>query len=64
MNKYTDGDARRHIHAEACGIRSCGMSCRCWCHGITHYTNGDIREDAKATELYNTVQWKRIEEAA
>jgi hypothetical protein len=52
-SRYTEGDARTGIHAEACGRhggRGCGMTCRCWCHGITLHADGKtLRPDAEAT---------------
>jgi hypothetical protein len=26
------------------------MACRCWCHGIRHHPNGDLREDITVPE--------------
>lgn len=53
MDKRIEGNALHAIHAEVCkgsgGAHA--MSCRCWCHKITKYPNGEIREDAGAVEL-------------
>ena len=47
LNPETEGDARRKRHAKACRDHLCQMHCRCWCHGVRHHMNGELRADAR-----------------
>jgi hypothetical protein len=51
LSPSTEGDSRLREHARVCGTWSggCGMSCRCWCHGITKHVDTSLRPDADRT---------------
>ena len=53
MNKWTEGDARKKLHAEGCKDKICAMYCRCWCHEIYTHQNGEKRADAGAAKKLN-----------